>query len=59
MEKPAAVRPADEVTTIGRVFGTPLVVTVLVRRWLDVQRLPLFRERTETWASTSCPAASR
>ena len=26
MRKPAVVRPADEVTTVGRVFGTPVVV---------------------------------
>lgn len=37
MKRPAAVRPTDDVTTIGRVFGTPLVVKG--RTWLPAAEL--------------------
>jgi Zn-dependent protease len=40
MKKPAAVRPADEVTTIGRVFGTPLVVKG--KTWLPLTELAVW-----------------
>jgi Zn-dependent protease len=40
MKKPAAVRPADEVTTVGKVFGTPLVVKG--KTWLPLTELALW-----------------
>jgi Zn-dependent protease len=40
MKKPAVVRPADEVTTIGRVFGTPLVVKG--KTWLPLTELAVW-----------------
>jgi Zn-dependent protease len=40
MKKPAALRPADEVTTIGRVFGTPLVVKG--NTWLPITELAIW-----------------
>ena len=40
MKKPAVVRPADEVTTVGRVFGTPLVVKG--RTWLPLTQLAVW-----------------
>jgi Zn-dependent protease len=40
MKKPAVVRPADEVTTIGKVFGTPLVVKG--KNWLPLTELAVW-----------------
>jgi Zn-dependent protease len=40
MKKPAVVRPADDVTTVGRVFGTPLVVKG--KTWLPLTELALW-----------------
>ncbi|HSR30537.1 MAG TPA: hypothetical protein VLY63_08220 [Anaerolineae bacterium] len=40
MKKPAVVRPADEVTTVGRVFGTPLVVKG--KTWLPLTELAVW-----------------
>jgi Zn-dependent protease len=40
MKKPAAVRPADEVTRVGRVFSTPLVVKG--NTWLPLTELAIW-----------------
>jgi Zn-dependent protease len=40
MKKPAVVRPADEVTTVGRVFGTPVVVKG--KTWLPLTELAVW-----------------
>lgn len=40
MKKPAVVRPADEVTTVGRAFGTPLVVKG--QTWLPLTELAVW-----------------
>lgn len=40
MKKPAVVKPADEVTTIGRLFGTPLVVKG--NTWLPLTELAVW-----------------
>jgi Zn-dependent protease len=40
MKKPAVVRPDDEVTTVGKVFGTPLVVKG--KTWLPLTELAVW-----------------
>ena len=40
MQKPAAVKPTDEVTTVGTVFGTPLVVKG--RTWLPLTQVAVW-----------------
>jgi Zn-dependent protease len=40
MQKPAVVRPTDEVTTVGSVFGTPVVVKG--RTWLPLTQVAVW-----------------
>ena len=40
MQKPAVVRPTDEVTTVGRVLGTPVVVKSLT--WLPLTQFAVW-----------------